>query len=81
MDIEDHELYAECEDDNENTDVDGFYVDEKGDKPKSNYQLMKERKMQSNTEDSLLRYYLSKFIAHSERLSKRIYISSQMKSY
>lgn len=40
MDIEEDELYAECEDDNENTDV----VDENGDKPKSNYQLMKERK-------------------------------------
>ena len=42
MDIEDHELYAECEDDNENTDVDND--GDIGDKPKSNYQLMKERK-------------------------------------
>ena len=41
MDIEEDELYAECEDDNENIDVDG---DDVGDKPKSNYQLMKERK-------------------------------------
>lgn len=41
MDIEEDELYAECEDDNENSDVDS---DDTGDKPKSNYQLMKERK-------------------------------------
>lgn len=44
MDIEDQELYAECEDDNENTDIDGLDVDDTSDKPKSNYQLMKERK-------------------------------------
>ena len=41
MDIEEDELYAECEDDNENIDVDSEDI---GDKPKSNYQLMKERK-------------------------------------
>ena len=41
MDIEEDELYAECEDDNENIDVDSEDI---GDNPKSNYQLMKERK-------------------------------------